>query len=185
MLRTLIRLVRDTLCPEAQGNQPANVSPASATPPPDYAARLEAYEALQRSLQLELAKVIWTSSMDFIKTTTQLLQALTTLLVTAYIAFIAALGKQLALNTIPTVWVVLPIILFLASLAASFATAARYQGEPLQLTDLAAAADAFERTVQHRRKQLWAPSILLLLGIAALAYFAYLLPLAPERLSSP
>ncbi len=74
--------------------------------------------------------------MDFSKSTTQALQTLTSLALTIYIAFLAALGKQLDVGRIPTPLLMLPIFLFLASLLVSFAFAALYRGESLPLTTL-------------------------------------------------
>ena len=169
--------------PEAAPDESAS-SPTPSVPA-EFAAAAEAFENQQRTMQLELLKIVWSSSFDFVKTTSQLLQALSTLLVTAYIALLAGLGKQLSLNTVPTGWIILPVALFVASLAVSFAGAALYRGESVDLTDLHSAATAFERTLEHRRMQLWAPALLLLAGIVALAYFAYLLPVHLEQPSGP
>jgi hypothetical protein len=148
---------------------------------PEVQKRKDAYQALRNTMQLELSKVVWTSSVDFIRSTSSLLQTITTLLVTSYLGFIAALGRQLALYAIPTWVVILPICLFILSLGVSFGSAALYQGERMRLTNLRETATAFEETMKRRREQLLIPAILTMLGILALAYFAYELPTLPER----
>jgi hypothetical protein len=128
-----------------------------------------------KDLQLELVKLLLTSSMDFIRNTTQILQALTGLLLTSYVASFVGLAKQFSLSSLPLpLWVYsLPILLLVLSLGSSFVNAVFYSGQRVVFGDLNSALKGYDEAIRARRKHLVLPSVLTFLGIVALAVIAY------------
>jgi hypothetical protein len=134
------------------------------------------YEQFLRDLQPDVYRLLWSSSLDFVKNTAQLLQALTTFLISAYLGFLGALGTSLGVKFVEPVWVLLPIVLLLLSLGSSLLSAVIYRGEDLFITDLEQALQVYEDTLRARRRQLWAPALCFFAALLALTWLVYQLP---------
>lgn len=118
---------------------------------------------------MQITVLLLTNSLEYLRGTSQVLQTLTSLLLTAYVALLGAVGESLGLLSMSVVVTGLPIALFTLSLALLFVRAATYRGEQFTFHDIDGTLKAYEAAVQERRKQLVAPSILTLLGIASFA----------------
>lgn len=133
-------------------------------------------------MEVEAAKILLTSGIDFIRGTTQVLQAFTSLLATAYIALLVGLTRNAGFRGVSAFAVaILPLALWVASLAAGYIKAITYRGSDLILNgdgDPVNALETYERVVRDRRSHLLLPSALTLAGIVAfvISLFAVFLP---------
>lgn len=129
-------------------------------------------------LQLEIAKVLLASSLGFIRNTAQILQGLTSLLLASYVAIFVGIVKQQStppLKLALPVYLV-PVLLFVLSLASSLIAAALYPGYHITVGSLNSVLQGYDNAIRIRRQQLILPSVLTLLGIGASgtnAYFLY------------
>jgi len=88
-----------------------------------------AMQEAQRSIDTELTKIIFSNSLEFIRATTQILQGLTSLLLTVYIALLVGFCKDSGLHGFCTIAVAfLPVGLFAGSLTIAFVQAVTYKG---------------------------------------------------------
>ncbi len=74
----------------------------------------------EKSVILEISKLLLSSSLESIRGTIQVLQGLTGLLLTSYIALFLGLGKTLGLDKLPLFASILPILLLVLSLGIGF-----------------------------------------------------------------
>ncbi|HEX4589320.1 MAG TPA: hypothetical protein VH120_05290 [Gemmataceae bacterium] len=135
-----------------------------------------------------MAKILLASSLDFVRAATQLLQALTTLLLTVYTALLVAFVKEIGFRwTFEMVGSFLPIVLWFTSLAISFTKAVTYSGTELIFNDAGAPVepmDAYAKVSRDRRNQLIGPAIATGVGVLVFGwvFFAVFVPTASERL---
>lgn len=132
-------------------------------------------------LEMEAAKILLSSSMDFIRGTTQLLQAFSSLLVTAYIALLIAVRKGEGFPDSQSLFLaILPLALWVTSLAAGYAQAVSYRGSEFVVDEgnPVDALETYDKVVRDRRRHLFLPSILTLAGIVffVISLFLVLLP---------
>lgn len=138
----------------------------------------------QRSIDTELTKIIFSNSLEFIRATTQILQGLTSLLLTVYIALLVGLCKDSGLHGFCTITVAfLPVGLFAGSLTIAFVQAVTYKGADITLDKNGnpVGAIATDETISAaRRRQLHWPAILTAIGIVAFicAFFVVFVPAA-------
>jgi hypothetical protein len=126
-------------------------------------------------LQMEMVTILLTSSMDFIRNTTQILQALTGLLLTSYVTLFAGLLSTASSSALPLPQPIyfLPILFFVVSLAFSFISAAFYSGYHIVVGDLDSVLEGYDTAIKARRKQLIWPSVFAILGIGTFGFLAY------------
>ena len=126
-------------------------------------------------LQTEMTTILLTSSMDFIRNTTQILQALTGLLLTSYVTLFTGLLSQASSSALPLPKPIyfLPILFFVVSLAWSFISAAFYSGYEIVFGDLDSVLKGYDTAIKVRRKQLIWPSVFAVLGIGTFGFLAY------------
>ena len=112
----------------------------------------------ERSIDTELTKIIFSNSLEFIRTTTQILHGLTSLLLTAYIALLVGLCKDGGLHGFRTIAVAfLPVVLFAGSLTVAFVQAITYKGADITLDkngNPVGAIATYEVIASARRRQL-------------------------------
>jgi hypothetical protein len=121
------------------------------------------------ALQMELAKLLLSSSLEYQRDISQALRTVTSLLLTSYIALYVAFGREYGFFEISP-WVAsLPVLLFGASLVSTLGRAVVYKGTDFQFGDIAETLSAYERAMMERRKQLGIPTLLTALGIVSFA----------------
>lgn len=140
-------------------------------------------------LEIEAVKVILSSSLDFIKTTGQALQTLSSLLLTAYIALLVGFCKDASFEGHWTyILTFLPIALLLTSLVITGAFAIiGYRGRTLLIDEKGIAYEPFDllgEIVNARKRQIYIPALLTMLGVVSIivSFFAVIAP--AQRLKS-
>ena len=116
----------------------------------------------------EIANVLLTNSLEYVRGTNQALQTLTSLLLTAYLAAVGAFADD-QLADVSVILLALPAGLFTLSLVLLFGRAALYRGSEITFGDLAGTVAAYEEALAQRRSQLLLPSAVTLLGLISLA----------------
>jgi hypothetical protein len=143
-----------------------------------------AKEEAERPIDAELTKIIFSNSFEFIRATTQILQGLTSLLLTSYIALLVAFCKDNGLHGFGTVAVAfLPVVLFAGSLTIAFVQAVTYKGADITFDEAGnpvGAITTYETIAAARRGHLLWPAILTAIGIIAFiwSFFAVFIPAA-------
>jgi hypothetical protein len=133
-------------------------------------------------MQIEAAKILLSSSIDFVKGATQVLQAFTSLLVTAYVAVLLGVTRTSGFDGFTSlIWALLPLVCWVASLAGGYMEAVSYQGSDLEFDSEGNpinALETYERVLRDRRRHLIFPSVLSLIGILAfiISLFEVLIP---------
>jgi hypothetical protein len=150
-----------------------------------------AMQQAERSIDIELTKIIFSNSLEFIRATTQILQGLTSLLLTAYIALLVGFCKDSGLHGFRTIAVAfLPVVLFAGSLTIAFVQAVTYKGANITLDkngNPIGAIATYEAIAAARRRQLRWPAILTAIGILAFicAFFVVFVPAADSAEGGP
>ena len=121
------------------------------------------------ALAFELTKMLLASSLEFVRAAAQALQAVTGLLLTAYLAGIAAVGKAHSGLEISAWLAAMPAVLFTASLAVLYATTLLYRGGAFVFGALDQTLAAYEAVLKKRRRQVIAPALLTLAGAVVAA----------------
>jgi hypothetical protein len=126
----------------------------------------------EEKLQLELSKMLLSSSLEFVRGSLQTLQALTGALLTAYLTLLVGFGKQSGLINLPLPLYIIPPFLLGISMVIAFISVLTYKGVNLTPGTIEAAVAAYETVVAARRGHLILPSILTLLGVLSLVIVA-------------
>jgi len=163
-LRTLLRSVMD-----GPGSDPAPPPPAP-VPADPYAARRARQQDIEKSVQVEIHRALIANTLDYIKTTSQVLSGVTGVLLSTYIALLVGFRRDTGINGIGE-WfcVLIPVMLWLASIASAFVMAVASPRQDLVVLDLRAARETYGQVLRARRNQLIAPAILTLFGLVAFA----------------
>ena len=125
---------------------------------------------------VDLAKLLVSDSLQFLRGQVQTLQAIAGLLLTAYVALLVAVWKQenIDLSVGSVVASFGPIALFVAALAVMLAKSVLYDGTDLHVGDLNKTLAAYKTALDARRSQLRVPGVLvglgILVGAASLGY---------------
>jgi len=122
------------------------------------------------ALSMEIGKLIMSSSLEYARGASQVLQAVTGLLLTTYVALFVALGKEYGFFDVSPFITALPAAFFVASLGLLFARAATYKGGNFTFRDAEGTLAAYKRALDQRRGDLVIPSALTMLGIASLGF---------------
>lgn len=126
---------------------------------------------VQNSLHVEIYKSLITNTFDYLRTTTQALQTVTGLFLTAYLALLAAFRKDIGFPDLATLlWAMTPVFFWALSLASLLVTAITYGGFDFAVLGFEQAMNTYAMVLRARRRQLIAPAICTLLGIIAFAY---------------
>jgi len=120
-------------------------------------------------LALDLAKLLLASNLEFVRSTSQTLQALNTLLLTTYVALFVALGDEYGFFTVTPVLTALPIVCFGGSLLISVLRSIAVRKRLFVVGDLAQTFSAYESVLKQRRRQVWLPAALTALGVGSIA----------------
>jgi hypothetical protein len=143
-----------------------------------------AKEKVERPIDTELTKIIFSNSFEFIRATTQILQGLTSLLLTSYLALLVGFCKDSGLRGFGTLAAAfLPVILFAGSLIIAFVQAVTYKGADITLDqdgNPVGAIATYETIASARRRQLLWPATLSAIGVIAFiwSFFAVFIPAA-------
>ena len=119
----------------------------------------------------ELTKLILSSNLAFLHGTTQVVQAVTTLLFTTYLAWLYRVAAEEFVATIPRSLLLLPaicwglgvVLIFLNTIVYS------YRGVSFTIGDLQSTVAAYEQTLERRRRIVLLPTVLTLAGLGLLA----------------
>jgi hypothetical protein len=117
----------------------------------------------------DLARLLTTSTLDYLKSTAHGVQTLAGLLLTAYIALFVAFGKEYGFFELSPLVTGLPIGCFGLSLLISIIQAIAYRGDNFEFGDLESTLSAYEKAVMVRKRQLLGPCAFTLLGIGSFA----------------
>jgi hypothetical protein len=126
----------------------------------------------------EITKVILTSNLSFLYGTTQVVQAITTLLFTTYAAWLYKLAGKEFLDARPWALLVLPEVCWGAAVVLIFTNTIiySYRGKPFVVGDLKSTLGAYEYMLQRRRQIVFLPTLLTFagLGILLVLLFGYI-----------
>lgn len=124
-------------------------------------------DEFHQKVQVELIKLMQASTLDFIRSIGQILQALTAALLTIYITVLVNVGKS---EDFDVPWYIygVPIALLTLSMIVAFANVYRHKGVSYIIESYPSTVDAFESIVKARRAHLLWPAVLTFLGIIAL-----------------
>lgn len=152
------------------GNKLNNAPAQSQT----FSLNKDADEVLKKYEQ-ELTKQLLSNSVEFIRTTSQQLQTISSILLSSYTAIFFGLGKQFGLpKNVPT-WVYsIPILFFTASLIVSFVIALLSKTSTSSPGDWESAENAFTANLKRRQEQMYIPAFLSALGLISFAGIAIL-----------
>jgi hypothetical protein len=180
-LRTLLRslLGGADSPPRVPESTPAGRDPAAADP---YAARRARQQDIEKSVQVEIHKALITNTLDYIKTTAQVLSGVTGVLLSTYIALLVGFRRDTGLSGAGE-WLLalIPVTCWLASIASAFMMAVASPRYDLVVLDLRAAMDTYGQVLRSRRRQLIVPSLLTLTGLIALALLFNPVFVSPRR----
>ena len=118
----------------------------------------------------DLAKLLTTSTLDYLKGIAHGMQTLTGLLLTAYIALFVAFGKEYGFFELSPLVTGVPVACFGLSLLVGLIHAIAYRGGDFEYGDLESTLSAYEKAVTARKRQLLGPCVLTLLGIGSFAF---------------
>src|SRR5256885_11943749 len=146
----------------------------------------EDFKATQpNATELEVTKVIFANSFEFLRSTAQVIQALTGLLLTAYIALLVGFCRDHGLHgACQLLAAFAPIALFSASLAIALIQAITYKGTKFVMDESTGIPlkpfDTYDTIISERRHQLVWPSFLTGAGVLMLivSFFIVLIPSA-------
>ena len=127
------------------------------TPPPDRRA----------DLTFELTKLVLNSNLEFVRTTTQIVQGLSGALLTASVAATVALGGVRRFQDVPIVLAALPTVFFAGALVCLAVTGLSRRQQLFDYTSLESTLSAYEDVLDRRRRDLLIPSVLLSSGVLA------------------
>ncbi|HEY0070905.1 MAG TPA: hypothetical protein VGE04_13140 [Chloroflexia bacterium] len=128
-------------------------------------------DEFHQKVQIELIKLMQASTLDFIRSIGQILQALTAALLTVYVSVLVNFGNS---DNFDVPWYIysVPVALLTLSMIVAFINVYRYKGTTYTLESYPSTIDAYEAIVNARRRHLLWPSILTFLGIIALGVMA-------------
>ncbi len=126
---------------------------------------------MEEKIQLEALKVLLSSSMDYVRNAMQVLQTLTSLLLTAYIALLVGFGKSLPIHTIPLF--LAPAVTLVVALGCGVFASISNSGVPFILGDFQSTISAYSKVVESRKRQIRLPLAFLLLSIIGIAIVVY------------
>jgi hypothetical protein len=118
----------------------------------------------------EITKLILSSNLTFLYGTTQVVQALATLLFTTYLAWLYHVADGKFAVRIPWSLLLLPAILWGFGVVAIFLNtiAYSYRGVAFTVGDLQSTVAAYEQTLRRRRRVILLPTVLTLAGLGSL-----------------
>jgi hypothetical protein len=132
----------------------------------------DAAETAKQQLLLEMSKALLSGALASTRGAMQILQGLTGVLLTSYITLLVGFSKQLSLETLPAIILVLPIFFYMLSLLTGFLQIILFRGARVILGDLRSGFNAYEAIVNAQRKQLIMPLVLTLAGITSVIIIA-------------
>jgi hypothetical protein len=117
----------------------------------------------------EITKIILTSNLSFLYGTTQVVQAITTLLFTTYAVWLYKLADKELLDPRPWSLLVLPEIFWGVAVVLIFVNTIiySYRGKPFVVGDLKSTLDAYEYMLRRRRQIVFLPTLLTFAGLGA------------------
>ena len=159
--------------------------PAPAPPPvpgDPYAARRARQQDIEKSVQVEIHRALIANTLDYIKTTAQVLSGVTGVLLSTYIALLVGFRRDTGFsNAGEWLLALIPVVLWLISLTSAFIMAVASPRQDLVVLDLRAAMDTYGRVLRSRRNQLIAPAVLTLTGLIAFAFLFNPVFVKPRR----
>lgn len=159
-------------CGREGSQRPAKFPDARPQAPQDASVADSCSNSTPTPVEIEAAKIVLTNSVDYIKTTAQTLQALTGLLLTAYVALLVGFCKDTGLpETGSLVQGFLPIVLLIASLLTSGISAIFHKGGTLWFDEARQPQEplsTLDQVLKARRRQLLWPGVLTLLSVVAI-----------------
>jgi hypothetical protein len=122
-------------------------------------------------LAQEIAKLILSTNLTFLYGTTQVVQAITAVLLTGYLSWLVRYWDSDPLKRIPLYLLAPPLIFWVVALVLVFMNTIfySYRGTPFTVGHLESTVNAYEDMLRHRRRIVLVPAILTLLGIGCLA----------------
>jgi hypothetical protein len=120
---------------------------------------------------LEITKLLLSNSFEYLRGAGQTVQALTALLLTAYVSILGIMLREVDLQRMSlSYWIVafLPSMLFIISLIVTLVSILLYRGSNITVNNVESIVNQYEVALQTRRKQVMISSILTLVGIIAL-----------------
>lgn len=135
----------------------------------------DAAETVTQQLLLEMSKSLLSGTLASTRGAMQILQGITGVLLTSYTTLLVGFSKQLSLEKLPVIILVLPIFFYLLSLIIGFLQLILFRGARVILGDIHSSFEAYEAIVSAQRKQLILPLVLLLAGITSVIIVVILL----------
>lgn len=123
-------------------------------------------EAAER-LTFELTRLVLASNLEFVRGTTQTLQALSAALLTASTAATVALRAVPRFQGVPLVLAILPTALFAGALVSMVLAGVARRQSTFQYDDLDLTLAAYEGLLKRRRRELFLPGVLVAAGLVA------------------
>lgn len=118
-------------------------------------------------LTFELTRLVLASNLEFVRGTTQTLQALSAALLTASTAATVALRGVPRFQEVPIALAILPTALFAGALVSMVLAGAARRKSTFQYNDLALTLAAYEGLLRRRRRELLLPGALVAAGLVA------------------
>ncbi len=157
---------------KGQPKLPTSNKNNTTTKPPAIAINPDAEEVL-KNYGHEITKLLLSNTIDYVRTTSQQLQTVTSILLSSYIAIFFGLGKQFGLSKdVPTQVYAIPIVFFAASLITSFIIALRSKSSTSAPGDWISADKAFDENIYRRQRQMYLPAILSGIGLLSFVVIA-------------
>jgi hypothetical protein len=145
---------------------------------PQGSAPDETSDAEEVSFASDLTKILLGDTLEFLRAQAQALQAITGLLLTAYVALLVTIWERqdVAVGVVTGIICLAPVALLVASLAVMIFRATTSGSATIVVGSLESAVAAYEHAIATRRSQLVIPGILTLAGSpAAVAALFYLI----------
>jgi hypothetical protein len=123
----------------------------------------------------ELTKQLLSNTIDYVRTTSQQLQTITSILLSSYIAIFFGLGKQFGLPQNVSVWYYIgPMAFFTLSLIFSFLIALFSRASQSAPGDWESLHTAFYDNLKRRQKQIYLPALCSLIGLIWFVFIVFI-----------
>lgn len=133
-----------------------------------YEKRKARQQDIEKSVQVEIHKSLINNTLEYIRSTAQVLNGVTGVLLSTYVALLVGFRRDTGFAGLGDwLYALIPMMLWVASLAGAFVMAVTSSRYDLVILDLRASMDTYAEVLRSRRRQLVWPAILTGCGLLA------------------